>query len=111
MNKKVEKKTEKRPVIGMERALTILRSPLVTEKSTTASQYGQYGFITELNATKTEIKSAVEQIFKVQVESVNTLVQKGKMKKFRGREGRRNDIKKAYVRLVKGHTLDVGAGV
>jgi large subunit ribosomal protein L23 len=111
MSKKAKTKTEQRAVIGMEKALMILRSPLVTEKSTAASQYGQYGFITVLDATKAEIKSAIEQIFKVKVESVNTMIQKGKIKRFRGREGCRSDIKKAYVRLEKGYRLDIGAGV
>ena len=111
MTKKSDRKKEKKPLIGSEKALTILRFPLVTEKSTLASQYGQYGFITDLKATKTEIKGAVEQLFKVKVESVNTLIQKGKTKRFRGRLGKRSDIKKAYVRLAKGQTLDIGAGV
>ena len=98
-------------VISMEKALTILKSPLVTEKSTLMSQFGSYGFITTAEATKTEIKSAIEQIFKVEVMSVNTLVQKGKRKIFRGRKGQRSNFKKAIVRLNKGHTIDIGAGL
>jgi large subunit ribosomal protein L23 len=110
MNKKPAHKNKQRLAIGMEKALTILHCPLVTEKATLSSQYGCYGFIASLGASKTEIKSAVEQIFKVKVETVNTMIQKGKTKRFRGREGRRSNFKKVYVRLAKGHTLDLGAG-
>ncbi|MBN9413651.1 MAG: 50S ribosomal protein L23 [Candidatus Paracaedimonas acanthamoebae] len=95
----------------MERALTVIQAPLMTEKSTIASQFRQYGFKTLLEATKPEIKSAIEQIFKVKVVAVNTLLQKGKTKRFKGREGRRSDYKKAIVTLAEGHTIDVGAGL
>lgn len=98
-------------VMGMEKAFTILRFPLVTEKSTSLSQYGQYGFVTALSATKADIKFAVEKIFKVEVLSVTTMIQKGKIKRFRGRLGVESNFKKAYVRLKSGHTLDIGAGV
>ncbi len=104
----IEKK--QKPVISMEKALTLLKAPLITEKSTFVSQFGYYSFITQLNATKLEIKSAIEQIFKVEVLSVNTLIQKGKRKTFRGRKGQRSDFKKAFVRLAKGHTIDIGSG-
>jgi len=100
-----------RQLIGMERALTVIQAPLMTEKSTIASQFRQYGFKTLLEATKPEIKSAIEQIFKVKVVAVNTLLQKGKTKRFKGREGRRSDYKKAIVTLAEGHTIDVGAGL
>lgn len=100
-----------RQLIGMERALTVIQAPLMTEKSTLASQFRQYGFKTLLEATKPEIKSAIEQIFKVKVVAVNTLLQKGKTKRFKGREGRRSDYKKAIVTLAEGHTIDVGAGL
>ena len=96
---------------SMERALSILKAPLVTEKSTLASQYRQFGFLTTMDATKFEIKAAVEQIFKVNVTDVNTIVVKGKTKRFRGREGRRSDYKKAFVTLKEGQSIDVGAGL
>ncbi|AIL12572.1 50S ribosomal protein L23 [Candidatus Paracaedimonas acanthamoebae] len=107
----MKKKDVKHQLIGMERALTVIQAPLMTEKSTIASQFRQYGFKTLLEATKPEIKSAVEQIFKVKVVAVNTILQKGKVKRFKGREGRRSDYKKAIVTLAEGHTIDVGAGL
>ena len=103
-------KKEQKFVISLEKALTLLKSPIVTEKTTFLSQYGSYGFITTSEATKPEIKSAIEQIFKVKVMSVNTLIQKGKRKIFKGRKGQRSDFKKAIVRLNKGYTIDIGAG-
>ena len=104
-------KKEQKFIISLEKALTLLKSPIITEKTTFLSQYGSYGFITTLEATKVEIKSAIEQIFKVEVMSVNTLVQKGKRKVFKGRKGQRSNFKKAIVRLNKGHTIDIGAGL
>ncbi len=99
-----------RPV-SLERAYTIISAPHVTEKATLLTQDGSYVFRTSIDATKPEIKSAIEQIFKVKVESVNTLVAKGKTKRFRGRPGQRSDFKKAIVRLAQGQTIDLGAGV
>ena len=64
-----------------------------------------------LDATKPEIKAAVEMLFKVKVEAVNTLRQKGKSKRFRGRLGQRSDIKKAFVTLAEGHSIDVTTGL
>jgi large subunit ribosomal protein L23 len=107
----MKKNDVKHQLIGMERALTVIQAPLMTEKSTAASQFRQYGFKTLLEATKPEIKSAIEQIFKVKVVAVNTILQKGKSKKFKGVEGRRSDYKKAIVTLAEGHTIDVGAGL
>lgn len=95
--------------VSLERAYCVLRRPLVTEKVTLASAHGTFGFEASNDATKHDIKSAVEQIFGVTVLSVNTLIQKGKSKRFRGREGRRSDMKKAFVRLKQGETIDVGA--
>ena len=105
----LEKK--QKTIISFENALTLLKSPMVTEKSTLLSQFGCYNFITTFEATKIEIKLAIEQIFKVKVMSVNTLIQKGKKKTFRGRKGQRSNFKKAIVRLSKGHTIDIGAGL
>lgn len=97
--------------ISMMRAYDVLKAPMVTEKSVSGAQFSQYGFYVDMKATKPEIKSAVEQIFKVKVAAVNTVVQQGKSKRFRGREGVRSDFKKAYVTLAKGETLDTEAGV
>ena len=89
----------------------IVRSPLVSEKSTFVSQFNYYVFKVSISSTKSEIKTAVEKLFNVKVLSVNTLVQKGKIKRFRGKIGRRIDIKKAYVKLDKNNTIDYTGGV
>jgi len=97
--------------ISEGRKFEIVRSPLVSEKSTFVSQFNHYVFKVSISATKFEIKSAVEKLFNVKVLSVNTLVQKGKIKRFRGRIGKRIDIKKAYVKLDKNNTIDYTGGV
>ena len=89
-----------------ERIYEVIRSPLVSEKSTFISQFNYYVFKVSSNSTKTEIKNAVENIFKVEVKSVNTLNQKGKKKRFRGKVGVRAGIKKAFVKLAEGQTID-----
>ena len=85
---------------------TILR-PIITEKATIANENGQVTFAVAINATKPQIKAAVEMLFNVKVIAVNTIVQKGKTKTFRGRSGRRSDIKKAMVTLAEGQTIDL----
>jgi large subunit ribosomal protein L23 len=75
------------------------------------SEYRQVTFKVPLDASKPEIKAAVEGIFGVKVTAVNTLIQKGKVKRFRGRIGVRNDVKKAIVTLAEGHSIDVTTGV
>ena len=89
-----------------ERIYEIIRSPLVSEKSTFISQFNYYVFKVSSNSSKMEIKNAVENIFKVEVKSVNTLNQKGKKKRFRGKVGVRAGIKKAFVKLAEGQTID-----
>jgi large subunit ribosomal protein L23 len=89
----------------------IVRNPVVTEKSTIASENGQVVFDVAVDATKPEIKAAVEALFSVKVKAVNTLVRKGKVKRFRGVIGKRKDIKKAVVTLVDGQTIDISSGL
>jgi large subunit ribosomal protein L23 len=89
----------------------VIVGPVITEKATRAAEHGQVVFKVRLDADKAEIKDAVQNIFGVQVVSVNTLVQKGKAKRFRGRPGKRNDVKKAYVRLAEGQSIDVTTGI
>ena len=88
---------------------TILR-PIITEKATMANENGQVTFAVAIDATKPEIKAAVEMLFNVNVTAVNTILQKGKKKSFRGRPGRRSDVKKAMVTLAEGQNIDL-AGV
>jgi len=102
-------KAEKKQI--SEKSYTILRHPVVTEKSTLGSQNGQVTFRVPLEATKPEIKAAVEAIFNVKVTAVNTLVRKGKNRRFGGILGRRSDEKKAIVTLAEGQTIDVSAQV
>jgi large subunit ribosomal protein L23 len=89
----------------------VIRKPVITEKATMASESGAVVFEVAVDATKPEIKEAVETLFKVKVKAVNTVLTKGKVKKFRGRTGRRRDVKKAYVTLVEGNTIDVTTGL
>jgi large subunit ribosomal protein L23 len=89
----------------------IIRSPVVTEKSTLASEHSQVVFDVAIDATKPQIKAAVEGLFSVKVKAVNTLVRKGKVKRFRNVRGVRNDVKKAIVTLVDGQTIDISTGV
>ncbi len=100
-----------KPVISKERMYQTILSPLVTEKATALSESGQVVFRVTLDATKPEIKAAVEGLFNVKVLAVNTLVVKGKAKRFRGREGRRSDWKKAMVKLAEGQSIDLTTGL
>ena len=97
--------------ISTERMYSVIRRPVVTEKSTLGSEHNQVTFIVPLDASKPEIKAAVEQLFNVKVKAVNTLRQNGKAKRFRGRPGRRSDFKKAFITLVEGHSIDVTTGI
>lgn len=89
----------------------VIVSPVITEKSTMASDANQVVFNVARNATKPEIKKAVEALFGVKVKAVNTLLRKGKVKRFRGIIGKQNDVKKAVVTLDEGQTIDVTTGL
>ncbi len=89
----------------------VIRRPIVTEKSTLASEANALVFEVAKDANKPLIKQAVEALFNVKVKAVNTVLTKGKVKRFRGRLGRRNDVKKAYVTLEEGHMIDVTTGL
>ncbi|MDH5528679.1 MAG: 50S ribosomal protein L23 [Paracoccaceae bacterium] len=89
----------------------VIRKPIITEKATMASEHGAVVFQVDIAANKPQIKEAVEALFGVKVKAVNTVVTKGKVKRFRGRPGTRNDVKKAYVTLEEGNTIDVSTGL
>ena len=90
----------------------VIRKPIITEKATMANELANaVTFEVAKSATKPEIRSAVEALFGVKVKAVNTVVTKGKVKKFRGRPGVRNDVKKAYVMLEAGNSIDVNTGL
>jgi large subunit ribosomal protein L23 len=89
----------------------VIRSPVITEKSTAASEQDKVIFKVARTATKGDTKAAVEALFKVKVKSVNTLVRKGKKKRFRGILGQQSDIKRAIVTLEEGQSIDVTTGL
>ncbi len=107
----MRKHSEKNLKISKARMYEIVRSPVITEKSTLLSEFNQVSFRVSMDARKPEIKAAVEGLFKVKVVSVNTLRQKGKAKRFKGYLGKRTDTKKAVVTLVEGQSIDVTTGV
>jgi len=89
----------------------IVRAPVITEKATNASEHKQVIFRVPLTASKREVKAAVEGLFNVKVTAVNTIRVQGKLKRFRGRIGRRPDFKKAIVTLAEGQRIDVTTGL
>ncbi|MCB1379335.1 MAG: 50S ribosomal protein L23 [Alphaproteobacteria bacterium] len=89
----------------------VIRTPAITEKSTLVSENNQVVFNVAKDASKPEIKAAVEALFGVKVKAVNTLVRKGKVKRFKATIGKQQDVKKAVVTLVEGQTLDVTTGL
>ena len=89
----------------------VIVKPIITEKSTMASEAGAVVFEVAPASTKPQIKEAVEALFGVKVKAVNTTITKGKTKRFRGMLGRRRDVKKAYVTLEEGNTIDVSTGL
>jgi len=97
--------------MSKERFYSIIKSPAITEKSTLVSSNNQVVFNVAKTATKPQIKAAVEGLFNVKVEAVNTLVRKGKIKRFKGRPTLLSDVKKAYVTLAAGERLDVTTGL
>lgn len=89
----------------------VIRAPVITEKGSVIADKNQVIFKVAMDATKPQIKAAVEKLFDVKVKSVNTLIQKGKTKRFKGVLGQRSDVKKAIVTLAEGHSIDVTTGL
>ena len=89
----------------------VIRAPAITEKSTLVSEHNQVVFKVANDATKADVKAAVESLFNVKVKAVNTQVRKGKMKAFRNIRSRQSDTKRAIVTLEEGHTIDVTTGL
>jgi large subunit ribosomal protein L23 len=102
---------KKGPKLSREGMYNIIRSPVITEKATMLSEQGQVVFRVAITATKPEIKTAIEGLFGVKVLGVNTVITKGKTKRFKGRPGVRSDVKKAYVRLAEGQSIDLSTGL
>ncbi|MDP6927746.1 MAG: 50S ribosomal protein L23 [Rhodospirillales bacterium] len=97
--------------LSKERMYEMIRSPMITEKTTIISEYNQVAFKVPLEATKPEICAAIEGLFDVKVTAVNTIRQKGKVKRFRGHLGKRSDFKKAIITLADGDSIDITTGV
>jgi large subunit ribosomal protein L23 len=97
--------------ISAERMYEVVRAPLITEKATLLSEKNQFVFKVANDATKPEIKAAIEALFKVKVTGVNTLITKGKTKRFKGRPAVRSDVKKAFVTLAEGQSIDFTNGL
>ena len=89
----------------------MIRKPIITEKATMVSDVNAVVFEVAMGSTKPQIKEAVEALFGVKVKAVNTTITKGKVKRFRGRLGERRDVKKAYVTLAEGNSIDVSTGL
>ena len=97
--------------VDLNKSYKIIRQPIVTEKATKLSEYNKVVFEVAYKSNKNEIKGAVEKLFSVKVKSVNIINIKGKLKRFKGVLGKRNDIKKAVITLEEGNTIDISAGV
>ena len=97
--------------LSREAMYQIIRSPVSTEKATAVAAFNQVVFRVAIDATKPEIKAAIEGLFGVNVVGVQTLVQKGKTKRFKGRPGQRSDVKKAFVRLAPDQSIDFTTGL
>ena len=97
--------------VDLNKSYQIIRKPIVTEKATKLSEFNKVVFEVAYKSNKKEIKGAVEKLFSVKVKSVNIINIKGKIKRFKGVLGKRNDIKKAVITLEEGNTIDISAGV
>jgi large subunit ribosomal protein L23 len=97
--------------MSKEHFYDIIRGPAITEKATQVSEQNQVVFNVTRTATKPQIKAAIEGLFGVKVKAVNTLVRKGKVRRFKGKAALLSDVKKAYVTLAEGETLDVTTGL
>tara|TARA_B100001564_G_C20137287_1_gene444983 strand:+ start:126 stop:455 length:330 start_codon:yes stop_codon:yes gene_type:complete len=98
------------PKVSINKAYQVILNPLVTEKATQLSEFNKVVFSVPLSANKLDIKSSIERIYSVKVLSVNTILLKGKTKRFKGVLGRRNSSKKAIVTLAPGNTIDLSVG-
>jgi len=118
--KKADAKREKKTDTGVRkqgklvddfRLYDVIRRPVITEKSTMAAEQGKVVFAISPDASKQDVKAAVEKLFGVKVTKVNTILTKGKTKRFRGRPGQRSDLRKAIVTLAEGQSIDIASGL
>tara|TARA_B100001179_G_C18487174_1_gene358241 strand:+ start:57 stop:386 length:330 start_codon:yes stop_codon:yes gene_type:complete len=106
--KKKETKIDKRIKI---KSYDLILKPVITEKATTLSAFSQFILSVPMNSKKSQIKGAVESLFGVNVKKINLIISKGKIKKFKGKKGKRNDTKKAIISLEKGQKIDLTTGI
>lgn len=107
-----KKSATKKSTVSLDgRHYDVLQRPVITEKSTAASEQNKVTFKISPTATKNDVKAAVEAIFKVSVLKVNTINTEGKIKKFKGRDGQRSDVRKAIVTLAAGQSIDLQSAV
>ena len=107
-----KKASAKKSAVSLDgRHYDVLQRPVITEKSTAASEHNKVTFKISPTATKNDVKAAVEAIFKVSVLKVNTIKTEGKVKKFKGRDGQRSDVRKAIVTLAAGQSIDLQSAV
>ena len=97
--------------VDLNKSYKIIHKPIVTEKATKLSEFNKVVFEVASKSNKSEIKGAIEKLFSVKVKSINIINTKGKVKRFKGILGKRNDTKKAVITLVEGNTIDISAGV
>ena len=102
---------KKSNLVDLNKSYKIILKPLVTEKATKLSEFNKVVFAVSLKSNKIEIKNAIEKLFSVKVLSVNIINIKGKIKRFKGVLGKKNNIKKAIVTLAEGNSIDISAGV
>lgn len=102
---------KKSNLVDLNKSYKIILKPLVTEKATKLSEFNKVVFAVSLKSNKIEIKNAIEKLFSVKVKSVNIVNIKGKLKRFKGVLGKKNNIKKAIVTLAEGNSIDISAGV
>ena len=97
--------------VDLNKSYKIILKPIITEKATKLSEFNKVVFEVSPKSNKSEIRSAVEKLFSVKVKAVNIINTKGKVKRFKGVLGKRNDMKKAVITLEEGNTIDISAGV
>ncbi len=102
---------EKKETKITEKMYDILLKPIITEKTSMIAEQNKLAFSVKLDATKKDIKAAIENIYNVKVASVNTVKKIGKKKRFKGIMGMTSDVKKAYITLAEGHSIDIMAGI
>jgi large subunit ribosomal protein L23 len=107
----IRPRKKNKTLISLNKSYQVVLNPLITEKATQLSEFNKMVFLVPPSASKFDIKLSIEKIFSVKVKSVNTILNKGKFKRFKGILGRRANTKKAIITLAPGNTIDLSVGV